>query len=133
MKASQDFVLFSLKWATCHPAVTEATHKVVVDKQQAWIHQYITLLQENAILKSPARTAKPPAQTVNPAAQTVKPAVQTGKPAAQTVKPAAPKKSASETFAKGLGIANGMVNLIMGIENLERNQNNQNNQNYQYN
>lgn len=49
--------------------------------------------KKNAILKSPART----------------------------VQPAAPKKSARETFARGLGIANGMISLITGVENLENN------------
>jgi hypothetical protein len=140
LKASQDFVLFSLKWATCHLAVTEAAHKVTVDNQQVWMDYAKTLQQENAILKSPARTvqpptrtAQPPARIAQPPARIAQPPARTAQPPARTVQPAVPKKSASEKFARNLGIANSMISLITGIENLEQNQNNQNNQNYQNN
>jgi hypothetical protein len=54
LKASQDFVLFSLKWATCHPAVTEAAHKVIVDNRQVWIDHAKTLQQKKRYSEEPS-------------------------------------------------------------------------------
>jgi hypothetical protein len=33
-KASRDFVLFSLKWAISHPAITEEVHQIIVDNNR---------------------------------------------------------------------------------------------------